>query len=72
MNADEQLERFRADKQLERYRRALVEAIAELLYLKETRTGGHGAPVWATANEFEQERYRERARERIRILIEEV
>jgi hypothetical protein len=55
----------------ETYRRLLVEALAELMWLREQRTGRGPAARWEHLGGYEQELYRDRARERIRVLARE-
>jgi hypothetical protein len=53
------------------YRRLLIEALAELLWLREQRASTRPPPSWETIGGSEQRRYRDRAAQRVRILARE-
>lgn len=53
------------------YRRLLIDALAELLWLKDQRAGPRPTPRWEHLSGLEQERYRDRARGRVRVLARE-
>ena len=59
------------DTRADTFRRIAVEAMAELMWLRDQRAGARPVPKWEQVGAFEQERYRERARHRIGLLAGE-
>jgi hypothetical protein len=53
------------------YHRLLVDAVAELLWTQEQRAGRGPERRWRDLGGYEQELYRDRARERVRVLARE-